>query len=69
MRGRLRGSPAYAQPLEALLMDVDSIEGKVSRRDERDSNETDEMAIANVFLGHRGLVADDGKRLAGFLPS
>ena len=41
----------YEESLPALLMDVDSIEGKLPRRDERDSDETDEMTIANVLWG------------------
>ena len=59
----------YEEPLPALLLlDVDSIEGKLPRRDERDSDETDEMTIANVLGGHGGLVTGHEKGLPDFVP-
>jgi hypothetical protein len=51
-------------------MDVDSIEGKLPRRAERDSDETDEtdeMTIANVLWGHGGLVTGHEKGLPDFV--
>jgi hypothetical protein len=58
----------YEESLPALLMDVDSIEGKLPRRDERDSDETtDEMTIANVLWGHGGLVTGHEKGLPDFV--
>ena len=56
---RLRGP--LEESLPALLMDVDSIEGKLPRRAERDSDETDEMTIANVLWGHGGFVTGHEK--------
>ena len=58
----------YEELLPALLMDVDSIEGKLSRRDECDSDETDEMTIANIFWGHGGLVTGREKCFPGVVP-
>lgn len=57
----------YEESLPALLMDVDSIEGKLPRRDELDSDETDEMTIANVLWGHSGLVTGHEKGLPDFV--
>ena len=51
----------YEEPLPGLLMDVDSVIGKLTRCHERDSDETDEMTIVNVLLGHGGLVAGHEK--------
>ena len=47
-------------------MNVDTIKGKLSRRDERDSDETDQMPVANILWGHGGLVTGDNKGLLGF---
>jgi hypothetical protein len=55
----------YEEPLPVLLMDMDSIEGKLPRCDERDSNETDEMTVANILWGHGGLVTGHEKGLPG----
>jgi hypothetical protein len=49
-------------------MDVDLLEGKLPRRDERDSDETDEMTVANILWGHGGRVTGHEKGLPGFLP-
>ena len=55
-------------PTLLLLMDVDSIEGKLPRRDERDSDETDKMTIVNVRWGHGGLVTGHEKCFPGVVP-
>ena len=57
----------YEEPLPALLMDVDSIEGKLLRCDECDSNETDQMTVANILWGHGGLVTGHEKGPPGFV--
>jgi hypothetical protein len=48
-------------------MDVDSIEGKLPRPDERNADETDEMALENILWGHGGLVTGHEKGLPGFV--
>jgi len=53
----------YEELLPTLLLDVDAIEGKLSRRDERDSNYTDHTTMQNVLISHGGLVAGDNKGL------
>jgi hypothetical protein len=45
------------RPLPTFLLDVDTIEGKLSGRDERDSDHTDYTTMENVLMGHGGLVA------------
>lgn len=55
-------------PLSALLMDVDPIEGKLPRRDERQSNKADQMTMENILWGHGGLVTGHKKCLPGFVP-
>jgi hypothetical protein len=57
----------YEEPLPALLMDVDSIERKLPRSDERDSDETEEMTVANLLWGHGGLVTGHAKGLSDFV--
>lgn len=57
----------YEESLPAPLMDVDSIEGKLPRRDELDYEETDEMTIENVLWGHGGLVTGHEKGLPDFV--
>ena len=52
--------------LPTILLDVDAIEGKLSRRDERDSNYTDHTTMQNVLISHGGLVAGDNKGLTCF---
>ena len=47
-------------------MNVDTIKGKLRRRDERDSDKTDEMSATNILWGHGGLVTGDNKGLLGF---
>ena len=49
-------------------MDVDSIVSKLTRRNERDSDETDEKTIVNVLWGHGGLVTGHEKRFPGVVP-
>jgi hypothetical protein len=58
----------YEEPRPALLMDVDSREGKLPRRDERASDETDEMIMEHVLGCHGGLVTGHEKGLPGFVP-
>jgi hypothetical protein len=57
----------YEELLPTLLLDVDAIEGKLSRRDERDSDYTNHTTMQNVLMGHGGLVAGDNKGLTRFL--
>ena len=59
---------ADARPLEALLMDVDAIEGKVTRPNECNPDKTDQMPIANVIRGHGGLITGHRKGFAGLIP-
>ena len=42
-------------------MDEDLIEGKLPRPDERNSNETVEMTVANIVWGYGGLVTGHEK--------
>lgn len=58
----------YEELLPALLMDVDSVVGKLPRRNERDCDETDEMTIANILWGHGGLVTGHEKCFPGVVP-
>ena len=53
--------------LSTLLLDVDTIEGKLSRRDERDSDDTDHTTMDNVLVGHGGMVVGHNKGLPCFL--
>lgn len=46
----------YEAPLQAFLMDVDSTEGTLPRREERQSGKTDEMTVENALWSHGGLV-------------
>ncbi len=55
------------EPLPTLLLDVDTIKGKLSRRDERDSDDTDHTTMQNVLMGHGGLVAGYNEGLTCFL--
>src|SRR5712692_4222853 len=58
----------YEAPLPALLLNVDTIEGKLPRRDGRDSDKTDHMTMENVLWGHGGLVTGHNKGLPCFVP-
>ena len=42
-------------------MDVDLTEGKLPRRDERQSDKTDQMTMEYVLWGHGGLVTGHEK--------
>ena len=55
------------RPLPTLLMDEDSIEGKLPRPDERNSNETVEMTVANILWGYGGLVRGHEKTPPSFV--
>jgi hypothetical protein len=58
----------FEELLPTLLLDVDTIEGKLSGRDECDSDYTDHTAIENVLMSHGGLVAGYNKGLTCFVP-
>ena len=46
----------YEEPLPAFLMDVDSTEGALPRREECQSSKTDEMTVENVLWSHKDAV-------------
>ena len=58
----------FEELLPTLLLDVDTIEGKLSGRDECDSNYTDHTTMENVLMGHGGLVAGDNIGFTYFVP-
>jgi hypothetical protein len=49
-------------------MDVDPIEGKLPRRDERQSNKANQMTMENILWSHDGLITGHKKCLPGFVP-
>ena len=53
--------------LPTLLLDVDTIEGKLSGRNERDSDYTDHTTMENVLMGYGGLVAGYNKGFTWFV--
>ena len=58
----------YEELLPTLLLDVDTIEGKLSVRDERDSDYTDHTTMENVLMGYGGLVAGYNKGFTWVVP-
>ena len=58
----------YEELLPTLLLDVDTIEGKLSGRDERDSDYRDHTTMENVLMGYGGLVAGYNKGFTWFVP-
>lgn len=66
----LRGD--HAQHIEEsfsiLLLDVDTIEGELPRRDQRNSDKTDHPTMENVLWIHGGMVTGGNKGLPGFVP-
>jgi len=50
LREPLRGAAT------SFLMDANSTEGTIPRREERQSGKTDEMTVENVIWSHKGAV-------------
>ena len=50
-----------------MLLDVDPVKGKLSRRHECDADKTNHTTVENVFRGHGGWVTGDSKGLASFV--
>ena len=44
-----------------ILLDVETIEGKGSRRNDRDSDKANDTTMENVLWGHGGLVTGHTK--------
>jgi hypothetical protein len=56
------------EPLGIILLDVEAIEGKCSRRNGRDSDKANDTTMENVLWGHGGLVTGRNKGLPRCVP-
>jgi hypothetical protein len=50
-----------------MLLDLDTIEGKIFRRHKRDPDKTNHAAVENVFQGHGGWITGYNKGLSCFV--